>query len=66
MRLSTHFQLVQRLSMNGAVPPILYNFMVCTGMTLPNVRMDVLFSGCTELSNVYFTEYDLCILLVPV
>jgi len=56
--------------MNGAVRPILYTFMVCTGMTLPSVRMDVLFSGCTKLSNVYLTEYDLCvflcILLVPI
>ena len=42
MTLNTHFQLVQRLSMNGAVPPILYTFMVCAGMPLPSVRMDVL------------------------
>jgi hypothetical protein len=44
--------------------------MVCTGMTLPCVRLDVLFSGCTKLFNVYLTEYDLhiflCILLVQV
>ena len=57
--------------MNGAVPPILlYTFMVCTGMTLPSVRMDVLCSGCTKLFNVCLTELDLhiflCIVLVQV
>jgi hypothetical protein len=36
--------------------------MVCTGMTLPSVRMDVPFSGCAKLFNVCLTEYDLCIL----
>ena len=45
--------------MNGAVPPVLlYTFMVCTGVTLPSVRMDVLLSGCTKLFNVYLIEYD--------
>jgi hypothetical protein len=71
MRLNTHFQLVQRLSMNGAVPPVLlYTFMVYTEMTLPSGRMDVLCSGCTKLFNVCLTEYDLriflCIVLVQV
>ena len=57
--------------MNGSVPPVfLYTFMVRTGMILPSVGKDVLFSGCTKLFNVCLTEYDLhvrlCILLVQV
>jgi len=42
-------------------PPVHPHGMYCTGMTLPSVRMDVLFSGCTKLFNVCITCNIFCL-----